>query len=154
MTELDVRVVRLEPFRVVSVLGFGEGPEVEAIEKILAFAHSKGLLGQEKKPRFFGFNNPDPSPGSPNYGYEMWVEVGPEVAVEEPYKVIEIPGGTYVVTRCKGVETIHDTWKRLNAYLEKSSHHYGRHQWLEEHLNIDEPDFNNYELDLYLPIRG
>ena len=74
-TKLDVRIVQLEPLRVASALGFGPSPEAIAWEKILGWARQNGLpdaasTGATGKPapRFFGFNNPSPSPGSPNYG--------------------------------------------------------------------------------------
>ena len=46
-----------------------------------------------EKARFFGFNNPNPSPGSPNYGYEQWLTVGPEVQAEGGIVIKEIPPG-------------------------------------------------------------
>jgi hypothetical protein len=86
MSELQVRIVQLEPMRVASALGYGESPEPQAWEKILAFAEAKGLDPGEA--RFFGFNNPSPSPGSPNYGYEQWMTVGPDVEGEEEITIV------------------------------------------------------------------
>ena len=64
MSELDVRIVKLEPMRVASAHALGESPEHDAIEKLIAWAKPKGLLEDPEKHRVFGFNNPDPSPGS------------------------------------------------------------------------------------------
>ncbi|NIW49114.1 MAG: MerR family transcriptional regulator, partial [Gammaproteobacteria bacterium] len=69
MSELPVRIVKLEPMTIASTYGFGEQPEIEAWEKLLSWAREIGL--SLKDHRFFGFNNPNPSPGSPNYGYEQ-----------------------------------------------------------------------------------
>ena len=80
MGELDVRIVKLEPMRVASAYGFGTSPEEEAWGKLLAWARAKDLLNEDV--RFFGFNNPNPSPGSPNYGYEQWMTVGQDVEPE------------------------------------------------------------------------
>ena len=77
MSDLDVRIVKLEPVRVASFHGFGESPEDEAWNKLVAWAKPKGLLHDPQHHRIYGFNNPNPSPGSPNYGYEFWMAVGP-----------------------------------------------------------------------------
>ncbi len=101
MTEIDVRIVTLKPMRVAAALGFGEQPELLAWDKILSWAKPLGLLDDLKAVRFFGFNNPDPSPGSPNYGYEQWIVVGPDVKAEGDIKIKDFSGGLYAVTRCK-----------------------------------------------------
>ena len=66
MSELDVRIVELEPMRVASFHAFGESPELKASKKLVDWAKPKGLLDAKGTHRIFGFNNPDPSPGSPN----------------------------------------------------------------------------------------
>jgi hypothetical protein len=76
MSELNMRIVKLDAMRVASAQGFGENPEEQAWEKLLAWAEPQGLLADQDAVRFFGFNNPNPSPGSPNYGYDQWVTVG------------------------------------------------------------------------------
>jgi len=63
MSELEVRVITLEPMRVASAYGFGEQPETQAWTKILAWASSQGYEDLSKH-RFFGFNNPNPSPAA------------------------------------------------------------------------------------------
>ena len=46
------------------------------------------------KHRLFGFNNPDPSAGSPNYGYEVWIVVDrDEMTPEDGVEIKAIPGG-------------------------------------------------------------
>jgi AraC family transcriptional regulator len=113
----------------------------------------KGLLDDRETHRIFGFNNPDPSPGSPNYGYEFWIVIGPEVEAEGEVKIKEIPGGLYAVTRCEvrgdAYEIIPGTWKRLAEWCEDSKYRCAFHQWLEEHIMGDTSVF---DLDLYLPI--
>jgi len=154
MDELEVRLVKLEPMRVASFLGFGESPEEKAWEKLFAWARSR-RMNDLKEHRLFGFNNPNPSPGSPNYGYEVWIDIDPDTEAEEDVKVINFDGGLYAVTKCvvpKGqFEVIGATWKKLVAWREDSPHRCGNHQWLEENLPIDLPD-TEFVLDLYLPI--
>jgi DNA gyrase inhibitor GyrI len=155
MSELKVRMVKLEPMRVASVYGFGKSPEEEAWKKLEAWAKPKGLLEDPKRHRIFGFNNPDPSPGSPNYGYEFWIEVGSEVEPEGEVRVQAFAGGLYAVTRCEvrgdPYESIPQTWKRLVTWLEDSKYKHAHHQWLEEHIQVDAPEVE-FVLDLYLPI--
>jgi len=159
MTEIDVRIVKLEPMRVAAVLGFGEQPEMLAWNKLLAWANPLGLIDDLETVRFFGFNNPDPSPGSPNYGYEQWIVVGPDVKASSDIKIKDFDGGLYAVTRCT-LNNIGETWQQLVLWLEDSKYHKAQHQWLEGTVKpemIITPDgmmVENFEaeLDLYLPI--
>ena len=152
MSELDVKVVEMPPMRVASAHGFGESPEMLAWEKILAFGGSKGIdVGQA---RFFGFNNPNPSPGSPNCGYEQWMTVGPEVEPDGDIAIKEIPARRYAVTRFKGLEKIGQVWQELVLWLEDSPHKKPSHwtEGLEELLTpLDLPP-EEFEFNLYLPI--
>jgi effector-binding domain-containing protein len=152
MSEMNVRIVQMEPMRVASALGFGADPEDRAARKMLAFMESRGQRFEDV--RWFGFNNPDPSPGSPNYGYEVWITVGPEVKGEGEVTVKEIPARRYAVTRCEGLETIGRDWQRLVLWFEESPYHRPPH-WAEclEHL-LTPPTLpeEQYTFDLYLPI--
>ena len=113
MSELNVRIVNLEAMRVASAYGFGPSPEMVAWQNLMDWARPKGFLDFPEKHRIFGFNNPDPPSGSPNYGYEFWLEVGSEVEPEGEIRVQNFTGGLYAVTRCVGVENITAMWKRL-----------------------------------------
>ena len=163
MSELKVRIVRLEPMRVAYASGFGESPEGEAWDKILAWAGSRGLLDDLEAVRFFGFDNPVPSPGSPNYGYEQWITVGPDAEAEGDVGTKEFPGGLYAVTRCN-LNNIGLAWKRLAAWCEDSQYRIACHQCLEECLTpevfvtpaggapLPESAYGDVELDIYLPV--
>ena len=154
MADLEVRIVRLPPLRVASVHGFGTEPETLAWKKLVDWAEPKGLMDLTKH-RVFGFNNPDPSPGSPNYGYEFWITVGPEVQASGEATIKDFPGGMYAVTRCEVKDPWQDipgTWKKLMVWHEGSTYKMGRHQWLEEHLSSSDTSPQELTLDLYLPI--
>jgi len=157
MTDLDVRIVRLEPMRVASALGFGESPEGLAWDKLLAWYKASGLAQDGKLHRFFGFNNPNPSAGSPSYGYEVWVTVDEGVQPEGEIKLKSFAGGLYAVTRCevKGDpgELIPAAWQRLVRWHESSRYGMGRHQWLEEHIGLVDTPSAEFVLDLYLPVK-
>jgi len=152
MSELEVRIVEMEPMRVASTLGYGEHPEDQAWKKILAFARDKGL--DMEKVRFFGFNNPNPSPGSPNYGYEQWVTVGPEVDAEGDIVIKEIPARRYAVTRFQGLEKIGRVWQELVLWFEDSAYKKPAHwcECLEELRGGPAGPTEGWVFDLYLPI--
>jgi DNA gyrase inhibitor GyrI len=152
MGELEVRIVKLEPIHIASAHALSASPEGEAFEKLVAWAQPKGLTDDLKTHRIFGFNNPSPTPGSPNYGYEFWMVVGPEVEPEGEIKIKDFDGGLYAVTRCTGVENIHPTWQKLVTWLEDSKHQGGSHQWLEEHLSPIGTPMDELVIDLYAPI--
>jgi DNA gyrase inhibitor GyrI len=154
MNDLEVRIVRLEPMRVASAHGYGQTPEIVAWNKTLAFAGAHGLLDRPGGHRFFGFNNPNPSPGSPNYGYEQWITVGPDVEGDEEVTIKEIPGRLYAVLRCEGIDNIGQAWRHLVTWFEdsayqKPSYYY---QGLEELLVPPDLPYEDYVFDLYLPI--
>ena len=158
MSELDVRIVELEAMRVASAHAYSASPEGDALNKLIAWAKPKGLLDDPEAHRIFGFDNPTPGPGSPNYGYEFWIEVGPGVEPEGEIKVKDFSGGLYAVTRCEvrgdpGV-IIPSTWKKLVAWREESGYSYAHHQWLEKHIGPMEEPQGEFVLDLYMPIVG
>ncbi len=153
MEDLAVRIVRLEPMRVASFHGFGTEPEHAAIQMLAGWAGTRGYLRDRRQHRIFGFNNPNPSHGSPNYGYELWMVVGPEVESTDEVPVREFAGGLYAVARCQGVASITSTWQGLVGWLAAGPYGHAGHQWLEEHLNeaFPAPD-EELILDLYAPI--
>lgn len=155
MSNIDVRIVKLPPMQVVCVNGFGEGPERMAFDKIKAWAKTHNLLG--KPYRLFGYNNPDPSPGSPNYGYDVWLTVNESVQADSEARIIEFPGGLYAVTRIEVKnpwDDIPGTWQKLVKWMENSKYRHGRHQWLEEHIGplAEMGGEQPFTLDLHLPI--
>jgi len=155
MGDLNVKIVKLPPMRVACVNGFGEGPEGIAFDKMKAWAAAHQLTGRQY--RLFGYNNPNPSPGSPNYGYDVWITVDETVQADEEARIIEFPGGLYAVTRMEVRDPGSDipgTWQKLVRWMEGSKYQHGRHQWLEEHIGpVDEIGGGQpFTLDLLLPI--
>ena len=154
MQELNVRIVRLEPLRVASALGFGPSPESLAWEKVLAWAAQNSVLG-DAQARWFGFNNPSPSAGSPNYGYEQWVTVGPDAQASGDVEIKQFGGGLYAVARCD-LGHIGEVWRELVAWRERSRYRPAHHQWLEESVSPPQTTAavgaDYAQLDLYLPI--
>jgi predicted transcriptional regulator YdeE len=105
----------------------------------------------------FGFDNPPPSVGSPNYGYDVWMTVDSSVQADGEVRIIDFSGGLYVVTRVEVKnpwEDIPSTWQKLVKWMEASKYSQGRHQWLEEHIGPLNEHVNDlpFTLDLHLPI--
>jgi DNA gyrase inhibitor GyrI len=156
MEQLEVRIITLPPMRVICFNGFGPGPETQAIDKTRTWAEAHGLLG--KPCRLFGYNNPDPTPGSPNYGYDFCMTVDEAIQADGEARIIDFPGGQYAVTRCQvksPEEDIPATWQKLFKWKEASRYRYNsRLQWLEEHLVSLEDIAGDqaFSLDLYMPI--
>lgn len=153
---LSVRIVRLPALHVASVHGFGKEPETAAWQKLTAWAGPLGLLDKPEQHRIFGFNNPNPAPGSPNYGYEFWITVGPDVVPTAEVDIKDLAGGLYAVTRCAVQNDpgnhIPATWQQLVRWREGSKYKSARHQWLEEHISTAGLPEGDFILDLYLPI--
>jgi DNA gyrase inhibitor GyrI len=150
MSELNVRIVELEPMRVISTYGFGAEPENMAWSKLRAWLEQTGRMELVKTQRFFGFNNPSPAAGSPNYGYEQWMTIGPDVQPGGEARLHSFAGGLYAVTRTP-LREITPTWQRLVLWREGSKYRPAHHQWLEESLTPFAP-FEQVAMDIYLPI--
>jgi effector-binding domain-containing protein len=152
----EVLVVELEPMQVVAALGFGESPERDAWDLILRYAADNELPTWGGDNRFFGFNNPDPTPGSPNYGYEQWITVSDEPTISPPLEVKQFPGGRYARLRQHGLDGIGDAWRQLVSWVEEQGFQIAGsdHVCLEELLTpLDQPQ-ESWEFDLYLGIVG
>jgi DNA gyrase inhibitor GyrI len=150
MDEIDVRIVRLPRLRVASAHGFGPSPEEVAWDKLMTWAREKRLLDR-KDVRFFGFNNPNPSPGSPNYGYEQWMTIEADIEASGDIKIKDFEGGLYAVTRCK-LPSIGENWQALARWCDTSPYEHAHHQWLEEGLSPYPTPFEDVVMDIYLPI--
>lgn len=146
MSKLEVRIVEMGPMRVACAHGFGASPEAQATEKMMAFLARHGLEFDDV--RWFGFDNPGPSPGSPNYGYDVWVPVSPNIDGDDGVQILDFEGGLYAVTRFKGLSHIGDTWQRLVHWREDSSYEKGCHQWLENLLTDPRTPSDEFVLDL------
>jgi DNA gyrase inhibitor GyrI len=159
MSELQVEIVRLAPMQVVSFYGFGREPEFQAAARMLAWAEPRGLYDEGTAHRVFGFNNPSPTAGSPNYGYEFWLEMKDGeagTAIPEVHggdvELKSFDGGLYAVARCRGVAAVPDTWRQLVTWLEDSRYTMSHSQCLEQHTGRIDGDIEALEFALYQAI--
>ncbi len=161
MASFEARIERLEPMMVASAHATGKSPEREAWKKMEAWADPIGLLDDLDRHPVFGFNNPDPSPGSDEYGYEFWVAVDPDIEAGPGIELKEFEGGLYAVTTCKLFDEINsefflregylESWKKLHDWVEENQVRHGSHRALEKPLDPRAPEAE-LVLDLYYPI--
>jgi AraC family transcriptional regulator len=156
MSNLNVRIVRLEPMRVASFYGFGKTPENEAHLSSQAWLEKMGLKGNKKNYRHFGFNNPDPSHGSPNYGYEIWIPVPDDYQDDGSAEIKDFSGGLFAVTHCEGLHVIGQRWQQLVIWRDQSQYKKGIYKFCFEELLVDPfsaQGEEGYKFDLYLSIQ-
>ncbi len=162
MTEIEVRIVRLEPMRVASFRAESASPEQDAWEKLRAWAEPRGLLDDPEKHPVFGFNNPDPTPDRAEYGYELWIRVDASTESDEDAEVKDAPGGLYAVASCRLGEEIASEFFRKHGYLEswknlydwvkgKENLIFANGQWLERVVNPGASE-SELMLDLHCPV--
>jgi DNA gyrase inhibitor GyrI len=156
MSDLEVHIVRLEPMRVASVRAVSESPEVDAWSKLRSWAEPKGLLRDDENHPIFGFNNPNPTPDSKEYGYEFWIKIGRDIVSEEEIEVKDFPGGLYAVTTCKltgdtSGRNVLETWRALWEWVKSSKYKWRQTHELEKLHDPLAPEAE-FVLDLYLPI--
>jgi AraC family transcriptional regulator len=157
MEKQNIRIINLPALRVASFYAFSASPEMDAWEKMVVWAKAHSCWHEPPATRIFGFNNPDPSIGSPNYGYEYWLSLGPDVQSDSELQVKEFSGGLYGVLHCDvsegdPYEIIPSTWGELVRWLESSHYKPGNHQCLEEHLTRFDSNDKGFVLDLYIHI--
>jgi len=134
----SIQIVLLPPMRTASAWGFGTQPEEEAWHNMESWARPKGLLENSAAARMFGCNNPNPSPGSPNYGYEFCLTISEDFLPEAAIRIKSLSGGKYAVMPFEFPETdpgvaIGNAWKSLDAWVADNGYQHGPQQWLEEH---------------------
>ena len=152
MKQKNIEIITLPPFKAVSFYGFGENPEDIAYQAVSQWL-TKHNLYAENKFRSFGFNNPDPSQGSPNYGYEAWIVPTEDFSADTENKIIEYQGGLYATIYCPSLDVIGQRWQELVNWRESSGYYHASHQWLEELHTPWEKTKTNLDFTLYLPIK-
>lgn len=150
---LEVKIVKLLPMQVASHTAFGPSPEIEAYQGLIAWARENRVLTYPHEQRIFGFNNPNPTPGSPNYGYEFWLTVPAGTTGTEKVEIKEIPERTYAVLHCERLAVIGERWQQLVNWVQTSAYRMTAGECLEEYLGPLEMEEEKLVFDLYQPIR-
>jgi len=162
----ELRTVGIGPMDVAVFHGYGASPEMIAFGKLVRWIKETNAMDRVPKPRVFGFNNPNPSPGSEEYGYDFWIELPPDSGLAErvskqPETVgddnqparLRFEGGLYVALAHEGPgETIPNAWASLVETAARLGYAHGKHQWLEEHFIDLTRDDGVLSLDCLLPV--
>jgi DNA gyrase inhibitor GyrI/DNA-binding HxlR family transcriptional regulator len=149
--EFEVKIVELEPMHVASFRAISETPEHDAMKMLAQWAQGKGYLNDLEKHPIFGFNNPNPSIGKKEYGYEFWIKVE-EGYSEEGVTLKNVSGGRYAVTTCHNLSQIGELWMKLSKWVQENGYEYRKAEWLEKTHNFNASD-DELVLDLYEPIK-
>ncbi len=165
--ESCVRIVLLPPYTVASYQFTGDAPEEVVGEVMCAFIRSSKLYEKKPDARLFGFNHPDPEPGSDYHGYEDWVTIPDDMEVPAPLVRKHFPGGLYAAYAINFPD-FHE-WKFLVKWVENNETYQANYHdrarkdmggCLEEHLNwvycahMGWPEKGiGGKLDLLLPIK-
>jgi predicted transcriptional regulator YdeE len=155
----NVRIVRLPAMTVASYRAESKTPEDDCSRVFNQFVLENNLHKRDGY-RYFGFNNPSPSDGSPVYGYEMWVTVPDDCEVPKPLVKKQFDGGLYASVSTQ-MNEIGERWQLLHNWCTTSDHYDADSsiQWLEE-CSMDFEAFiseqvkdSDKQLDLLEPIR-
>lgn len=149
---MEVKIVELEPMRVASFRALSETPEHDAAQMLATWAQERGYMDDLEKNPVFGFNNPNPSEGKKEYGYEFLVKVSDKFD-EEGVNIKDVEGGRYAVTTCESLNIIGEKWMQLVEWLKKSEYQFRDADCLEKTHDFGASD-EDLVLDLYLPIKG
>lgn len=163
----DVRIVYLPPAAVASSHFIGKDPEQHAGELLDRFVSEHDLPKRKPDLRFFGFNHPNPSPQSAEYGYESWVTIPDDMEVPLPLTKKYMAGGLYAAHMIT-MGNFHE-WEWLGNWVEKNEQYTANlvmdggecmHGLLEEHLfltlkHVQKQDagIDTMQLDLLFPIK-
>ncbi|MHA2100713.1 MAG: AraC family transcriptional regulator [Candidatus Kariarchaeaceae archaeon] len=159
MKNFECKIVELDPMKVVSIRVISKTPEDDAWKKMKSWAEPLGLLNDLEKHPVYGFNNPNPTPGKEEYGYEFWIKIEPDMKIDENIETKQFEGGLFAVAPSKLIEDIDSdgilkTWKNLITWVNDNEEYeiVKNVPCLEKARNPD-VGMDELILDLYEPIR-
>ncbi|TCO74640.1 effector binding domain-containing protein [Marinisporobacter balticus] len=148
----DIKVLKkMDPIKVACFEYYGNNPEINAFKALLDWAKNNSIILDNNKYRLFGYDTTECKPGKGQYGYEACITIDENFNTnDERVKMKELSGGMYAVTTI-GVKDISKAWARFKSWVKLSKYEFGTHQWLEEHVEGFNEDFN-YDVELFMPI--
>lgn len=93
--KMDIRIVYLPPVTVAASHYIGVNPEETANGRLADFINMKNLPTVKPDFRIYGFNNPNPSEGQEEYGYETWATIPDDMEVTDGLEKKTFAGGLY-----------------------------------------------------------
>ncbi len=164
----DIRIIELPPMKVASVRVISKSPENDAWAKMREWAEPLGFFDDLEQHPVFGFNNPNPSPGKKEYGYEFWIRVEPDFEADasmnkQGISLKNFEGGLYAVTTCRLLEEMQSdhfkkhnqlpSWKRLMDWLTSSKDYKKDKRLGLERQHDPHASIEDLRLDIHMPIR-
>jgi hypothetical protein len=148
---MELKQVTVPATKAARFHAFSSAPEDEAFAMLKAWAEGSGvwkrgsLLEPDPTLTVYGYNNPNPAAGSPNYGYEF-VVCGPDLPLAP--ETVEIEGGNYVVTPFTGSDPsrLPEAWQALVREATRAGYRTAGHQWMERHW------LPEMKIELFLPV--
>lgn len=148
--DCDVRILSLPACDMITYRVISASPEKDAWEKMMKWLSSKDHLDRRFL-RYFGFDNPGPSEGKTEYGYEVWVTKPDGLVIEDPFVEKKFQGGFYAVTVCT-LDNIGERWMQLCHWVKNNNiWEYREDICLEE--SISPSGVIPFQLDLFEPIQ-
>ncbi len=158
---MDIRILYLAPATVASSHYIGENPEENAEKALARFIKESNLTVLKPDFRVYGFNNPSPTKGMEQYGYEFFVTIPQNLNVESPLIKKEFAGGLYAA-HCIKMGDFHE-WTPFAEQIKASKEYeidwresLGMGGCMEEHINaysLYNGDVSGFiQLDLLIPI--
>jgi len=161
MHKFPVEIKSLPTMKVASVRAISQTPENDAKAILDKYIKKHNLMDDPESHPIFGFNNPDPTPGHKEYGYEFWIKIDSIAETEADVIIKEIPSALYVVKECNLFDESNseffkahgflESWSQLSQWVKESDYQEGSHQGLEKALNHG-AEFEDLQLELYMPI--
>lgn len=148
----DIKVLKkMDAIKVACFEYYGSTPEINAFKGLFDWAKNNNIDLDKKIFRLFGYDTTECKPGSSEYGYEACIIIDKDYNVNDcKVQIKELSGGMYAVTTVN-VKDIPNAWTRFKNWVKLSKYNFGTHQWLEEHMEGFNEDFD-YDIDLYMPI--
>ena len=74
----------------------------------------------------YGFNNPQPTSETSEYGYELWISVDAQACVPKGVGLKDVEGGVYAVISCRLGPELPQCWKTLLRWVHTSDRRWRR----------------------------
>lgn len=148
---LRVYFERLTPMRVVSFHAYSKSPERDASLKMNEWARANGILINKETHPTFGFDNPCPTRGKEEYGYEFWLKVADDFETDA-VKILDIPERLYAVTTCWRLADIGRDWKNLIRWVKEHEYRIITNIPCLERAHLTNVSEEELVLDLLVPI--
>ena len=150
---LQVHFETLPPMRIVSFHVISKTPENDASKKMQKWMKENNIFFDSDSHPTFGFDNPKPTRGKEEYGYEFWLKVDDDFEPKDDVKVKDIPSFQYVVTTSWRLTDVGRDWKHLDRWIKEHNYEIIRDTPCLERAHISGVAEEELILDLMVPIK-